>query len=114
MGFIEDIAGGKLLGGNLTGGLAIGVGLAIVGPALLGIISSAAKPVAKGAIKGGFLMYEKGQEAFEKGKEVLSEAIEVAEDIMAEAKAEMAEEKAVTEAVVPAVKTVRKGKGDVS
>lgn len=71
--------------GNIVTGLAIGIGTAIIGPTIIPIIANAFKPVAKAAIKGGVLIYEKG-------KESLAEVSEVVEDIVAEAKAELAAE----------------------
>ncbi len=73
--------------GNILGGLAIGIGSAILGPVVIPILSRTAKPLAKGAIKGGLLL-------FEKGKEKLAEAQEVVEDLMAEARSELDEEAA--------------------
>lgn len=71
--------------GNILTGLAIGIGTAIIGPTVIPILANAFKPVAKAAIKGGVLV-------FEKGKESLAEVSEVVEDIVAEAKAELAAE----------------------
>jgi hypothetical protein len=70
--------------GNILGGLAIGIGASVVGPVVIPILASVAKPLTKAAIKGGYLL-------FEKGKETLAEAQEVIEDLVAEAKAEMEE-----------------------
>ncbi len=76
MAIIEE---GITLGGVVKV-LAIGVGVIILAPAVL----PALKPIAKAAIKGGLMLYEKGKESF-------SEVGEVVEDLVAEAKAEMAE-----------------------
>jgi hypothetical protein len=73
--------------GNILGGLAIGIGSAVLGPVLIPILSRTAKPLAKAAIKGGLVMYEKG-------KEKLAEAQEVVEDLLAEAHSELDEEAA--------------------
>ncbi|MBZ0158469.1 MAG: DUF5132 domain-containing protein [Alphaproteobacteria bacterium] len=73
------------LKGNIFTGLAIGLGAAVFAPAVLPVIAGIAKPVAKAAIKGGLLL-------FEKGKETLAEAGEVFEDLVAEVKAELSEE----------------------
>ena len=70
--------------GNIFGGLAIGIGSAILAPILIPILASVAKPLAKASIKGGLML-------FEKGKEVVAETQEVVEDLVAEAKAELAE-----------------------
>jgi hypothetical protein len=48
------------------------------------VIASVAKPVAKAAIKGGIILFEKGKEAF-------AEAGEVVEDLVAEVKSELSE-----------------------
>jgi hypothetical protein len=73
--------------GNILGGLAIGIGSAVLGPIVIPILSRTAKPLAKAAIKGGLLMYEKG-------KEKIAEAQEVVEDLLAEARSELDEEAA--------------------
>lgn len=85
--------------GNIVTGLAIGIGTAIIGPTVIPIIANAFKPVAKAAIKGGVLIYEKG-------KESLAEVSEVVEDIVAEAKAELAAEAEAT-AVAAGAATVQ-------
>lgn len=72
------------LKGNILTGLAIGIGAAVLAPAVIPALSGIVKPVAKAAIKGGFLL-------FEKGKEAAAEVGEVVEDLLAEVKAEMAE-----------------------
>ena len=72
------------LKGTIFGGLAIGIGSAILAPIVIPILASVAKPLAKASIKGGLML-------FEKGKEVVAETQEVVEDLVAEAKAELAE-----------------------
>jgi hypothetical protein len=62
-------------------GVAIGVGL-LVAPVVIPMIAAAARPVVKAALKGGFLLYEKGREA-------LAESMEVVEDLMEEVKSEV-------------------------
>ncbi len=79
MSLIDDLKS------NAATGLLIGIGAAVLAPVILPILASIAKPVAKAAVKGGIMLYEKGQEA-------VAEAGEVFEDIVAEAKAELAEE----------------------
>jgi hypothetical protein len=71
--------------GNILGGLAIGIGSAVLAPVVIPIISRTAKPLTKAAIKGALLMYEKG-------KEKVAEAQEVVEDLMAEARSELDKE----------------------
>lgn len=74
--------------GNIIGGLAIGIGSAILAPIIIPILASIAKPVAKASIKGGLMLYQRGQEAF-------AETQEIVEDLVAEAQVELAEEQAV-------------------
>ncbi|MEW6140852.1 MAG: DUF5132 domain-containing protein [Thermodesulfobacteriota bacterium] len=62
-------------------GVAIGVGL-LVAPVVIPMVVAAARPVVKAALKGGFLLYEKGREA-------LAESMEVVEDLMEEVKSEV-------------------------
>jgi hypothetical protein len=70
--------------GNIVGGLAIGIGASVVAPVVIPILATVVKPLAKAAIKGGFLLYDKGRETF-------AEVQEVVEDLVAEAKAEIEE-----------------------
>ena len=70
--------------GNILGGLAIGIGASVVAPVVIPILATVVKPLTKAAIKGGYLLYDKG-------KETLAEAQEVIEDLVAETKAEMEE-----------------------
>jgi hypothetical protein len=72
------------LKGNLVTGLAIGIGAAVIAPQLIPALAGVIKPIAKAAIKGGLVLYEKGKEA-------VAEAGEMVEDIVAEVKAEMEE-----------------------
>ncbi|MCX7823901.1 MAG: DUF5132 domain-containing protein [Syntrophobacterales bacterium] len=67
---------------DLTKGLLIGLGVAIVAPVLLPVIGAAVRPVLKSAIKGGFILYKKS-------REMVAEVVENIEDIAAEAKAEV-------------------------
>ena len=67
--------------GDIWTGVAIGVGL-LVAPVVIPMIVTAARPVAKAAIKGGIMLYEKG-------REMLAEVSEVVEDLAAEAKSEV-------------------------
>jgi hypothetical protein len=66
---------------DLWTGVAIGVGL-LVAPVIVPMVASAARPLVKQVIKGGYM-------AFEKGSEMFAEAIEVVEDLAAEAKSEV-------------------------
>lgn len=75
---------GNGLKGNIVTGLAIGIGVAVLGPVIIPAMARVAKPLAKAAIKSGVGFYEKG-------REVMAEALEVVEDLVAEAKSELAE-----------------------
>jgi hypothetical protein len=66
---------------NLWTGVAIGVGL-LVAPVVIPMIVAAARPVAKAAIKGSLMLYEKG-------REMIAEVSEAVEDLAAEAKSEV-------------------------
>ncbi|HYA15309.1 MAG TPA: DUF5132 domain-containing protein [Syntrophales bacterium] len=72
------------LKGTILTGLAIGIGAAVLAPAVIPVIAGVAKPVAKAAIKGGLVLFGKGKETF-------AELGEVVEDLVAEAKSEIAE-----------------------
>ncbi len=64
------------------GGLAIGVGVAVVAPIIVPILASIAKPLTKAVIKQGLILYGKG-------RETLAEAQETIDDLLAEAKSEI-------------------------
>jgi hypothetical protein len=66
-----------LFKGNIVTALAVGVGAIIFVP----VIARVAKPVAKLAIKGGLVAYNKGREAFHDAGEVVG-------DLVAEIKSE--------------------------
>jgi hypothetical protein len=70
--------------GNILGGLAIGIGASVVAPVIIPILATIVKPLTKAAIKGGYLLYDKGRETF-------AEVQEVVEDLVAEARAEIEE-----------------------
>jgi hypothetical protein len=79
----------RLLGVNVglnPATLALGAGVLILGPTILGIGKSLARSVVKTGIKGSLMLYEKG-------KETLSEAKETVEDLTAEARSEVSETK---------------------
>jgi hypothetical protein len=61
-----------------------GIAAIILLPVLVPAAGKVVKPIAKAAIKGGIVLYEKG-------KGVVAEVGETLEDIIAEAKAELAE-----------------------
>jgi hypothetical protein len=52
------------LKGNLITGLAVGIGATIISPSVITGLSRAIKPMAKAAIKGGLMFYEKMMETF--------------------------------------------------
>ncbi|MCU0580421.1 MAG: DUF5132 domain-containing protein [Desulfobacterota bacterium] len=79
MGFFDNG-----LKGNIVTGLAIGIGSSILAPVVIPVLASVVKPMAKAAIKGGVLVYQKG-------REMAAEAQEVVEDLVAEVKAELDE-----------------------
>jgi hypothetical protein len=72
-------------GMKLGAGLAIGVGALVLAPTVIPAVAAILKPLAKAAIKSGFIIYEKG-------REVLAETKEVLEDLAAEVRVELSEE----------------------
>jgi hypothetical protein len=70
--------------GNIVGGLALCIGAVILAPIMMPAVRNVARPLAKAAIKGGIMAYEKG-------RELISEGAEAVEDIYIEAQAELAE-----------------------
>ncbi|HEY7554796.1 MAG TPA: DUF5132 domain-containing protein [Candidatus Binatia bacterium] len=92
MALLED----GILGNNgVTTGVLLGIGAAVLVPALFPAVATAAKPLVKGAIKLGVTLYEKGNEA-------IAEVSEVIEDLVAEAKSEMAAGETSATAAAPA------------
>ena len=65
-------------------GVTSGLVAALIAPILIPAIKRSSRPIAKGLIKGGMVLYEKG-------REVTAHAGEVVEDVMAEIQAEQAE-----------------------
>ena len=76
MGLLDNAVKGTVLTG-----LVIGIGAAVLAPAVLPVLAGVAKPLAKAAMKSGLILYNKG-------KEVVAEVGEVTEDLWAEAKTE--------------------------
>jgi hypothetical protein len=76
---------------TLGKGLAIGVGLAILGPVVAPALGRMARPAARAAVKSGMILYERGLE-------VAAEMGEVMEDLIAEARAELEEAREETAA----------------
>jgi Protein of unknown function (DUF5132) len=66
-----------------TPGIVTGIGAILLAPLLIPVVAKVGKPIAKAAIKGGIIAYEKSKGAF-------AEAGEVFGDIIAEAKSELA------------------------
>jgi hypothetical protein len=71
---------------KLGTGLAIGVGVLILAPAVAPAVAAVVKPLAKAAIKSTILL-------FERTSELIAEAKESVEDLAAEAHAEMLQER---------------------
>ena len=65
-------------------GLFIGLGAAVLAPAVLPILVSVGRPLAKAGLKGGMMLLDKI-------KEKAAETGELLEDMAAEARAELAE-----------------------
>lgn len=90
----------KVLGASMNPTtLAVGAGAVLLAPIILPFVAGILRPVAKAAIKGGLIAYEKA-------KVMSSEAVESLEDLAAEAKAEVssqldAEAEAAAEAAKP-------------
>lgn len=74
----------NLFKNNFIVGLTSGLVAAVIAPVLIPALKRSSRPMAKGLIKGGMLLYEKG-------REVTAHAGEVVEDVMAEIHAEQAE-----------------------
>jgi hypothetical protein len=87
------------------GGLAFGVGMAVVAPVIVPILASIAKPLTKAVIKEGLILYDKG-------RETVAEARETIDDLVAEVKSELATD-AVTAAQAGAGTVVAAAKGPV-
>jgi hypothetical protein len=73
----------KVLGASMNPTtLAVGAGAVLLAPIILPFVAGILRPLAKAAIKGGLIAYEKA-------KVMSSEAVESLEDLAAEAKAEV-------------------------
>ncbi|MBV8884263.1 MAG: DUF5132 domain-containing protein [Chroococcidiopsidaceae cyanobacterium CP_BM_RX_35] len=77
-------------------GVIAGIGAVVLAPVLIPVVAGVGKPLAKAAIKGGLVLYEKSKGA-------LSEVNESFEDLVAEARMELSEGKyeSVVESTVP-------------
>lgn len=78
---------------KLGTGVAIGLGALVLAPTVVPAVAAILKPLAKAAIKSGFIIYEKS-------REVLAETKEVIEDLAAEVRAELSQEYSEAEASV--------------
>jgi hypothetical protein len=83
MGGIFDIGKGFNLGN-----IAVGAAVVLLAPAVLPVLGSALRPMAKALIKGGITVYEMG-------REVAAEARETVEDLNAEVQSERKQEQVV-------------------
>jgi hypothetical protein len=79
MAFFEDV-----FEGNIGTGLAMGVGVAVLGPIVAPILSSVLRPVAKAVLQGGML-------ALDVGRDAAGRLNEMSGDIVSEARAELNE-----------------------
>lgn len=75
---------------NAVTGLFIGLGAAVLAPAVLPVLASVIRPLTKAAIKGGIY-------AWEQGRVKAAEMSEFFQDMAAEAKVEMSQEKQTAE-----------------
>jgi hypothetical protein len=75
----------KVFGSSVNvGTLAMGAGIVLLAPVVIPVVTGILKPLAKNAIKGSLLAYERAKIA-------TAETMESLEDLAAEAKAEIAE-----------------------
>jgi len=75
----------RIFGSSVNvGTLAIGAGVVLLAPVVIPVVAGILKPLAKNAIKGSLIAYERAKLA-------TAETMESLEDIAAEAKAEIAE-----------------------
>jgi hypothetical protein len=76
MALLED-----LVKGNMLTGLMVGAGAIILAPIVVPAVAQVVRPAAKAAVKGGIMIFERGQEA-------VAEIGEMVEDVVAEPAAE--------------------------
>ncbi len=69
--------------GNIGTGLAVGLGVAVLGPLLRPLVAGVVRPAAKMAIRGGIYAYDRGREA-------VAQMNESAHDMAAEARTDVA------------------------
>jgi len=58
MAFVEDI----FKSGNIGTGLAVGIGMAVLGPVVVPMVGAVVRPLAKGVIKAGMMAYDTAAE----------------------------------------------------
>lgn len=80
-----------LLKGEMGKGVAIGFATAMLAPLILPVLTGAARPLARAAIKTGLALYEKG-------RETLAEVEETLDDLVAEVRAELEQEQQLRQA----------------
>lgn len=73
-------------GGNVTTGIAVGIGFMVLAPLAARMLSGAGKPLIKESVKGGLFLYDRG-------RTIWAEARETLEDVTAEAQSELSQSK---------------------
>jgi hypothetical protein len=91
-------------GFRVSTGLVIGIGAVILAPVIVPVLAAAAKPLIKAGLKGGMLLFEKGQE-------MIAEAQELFDDLAAEVKAELYDEAGIVDASVTSPAAPTEGAG---
>ncbi|HET6307622.1 MAG TPA: DUF5132 domain-containing protein [Rhodopila sp.] len=79
MAIIED-----MFEGNVGTGLAVGVGVAVIGPLLTPVLRAILRPAAKAVIKAGMVAYDAGREG-------VGRINEMSGDVVAEVRSELDE-----------------------
>lgn len=126
MAFIEDV-----FKSDLGTGLAVGVGVLVLGPIVIPAVAGVARPLLKAAIKGGLIVYDQGksiaasvkkesgslldqgkgivdsvkkegEQLYDKGKGLLTDARDSFDKLVEESRAELSAETSVGQPVVPA------------
>jgi hypothetical protein len=81
MAFVED-----MFKGNIGTGLAVGIGVAVIGPLLTPVLGAVLRPAAKAVIKAGMVAYDAGREG-------VARVNEMSGDVVAEVRSELDENK---------------------
>ena len=68
--------------GNIGTGLAVGLGVAVLGPLLRPMVSNVVRPAAKMAVRGGIYAYDSAREAVAQAREMAGDAVAEARDDM--------------------------------